>query len=82
MRRPAARKTSLSPQGPIGRLTGYARVSTEDQTTEAQTDELTAAGCDVIFRETGSGASLARPELARLMREIEPGDVHRVPSGR
>jgi hypothetical protein len=29
----------------------------------------------VIFRETGSGASRARPELARLMREIEPGDV-------
>lgn len=75
MRRPAARKTSLAPQSPIGRLTGYARVSTEDQTTEAQTDELTAAGCDVIFRETGSGASRARPELARLMREIEPGDV-------
>jgi DNA invertase Pin-like site-specific DNA recombinase len=75
MRRPAATKTSLAPQSPIGRLTGYARVSTEDQTTEAQTDELTAAGCDVIFRETGSGASRARPELARLMREIEPGDV-------
>src|SRR5208283_3461245 len=75
MRRPAARKTFLAPQSPIGRLTGYARVSTEDQTTEAQTDELTAAGCDVIFRETGSGASRARPELARLMREIQPGDV-------
>jgi len=61
--------------GPSGRLLGYARVSTEDQATDAQTDELTASGCDVIFRETRSGVSRARPELARLMREIAAGDV-------
>ncbi len=61
--------------GPTGRLLGYARVSTEDQATDAQTDELGAAGCATIYREHGSGASRARPELARLMREIRPGDV-------
>lgn len=54
---------------------GYARVSTEDQATNAQTDELGAAGCATIYREHGSGASRARPELARLMCEIKPGDV-------
>jgi DNA invertase Pin-like site-specific DNA recombinase len=58
-----------------GRLVGYARVSTEEQATDAQVDELRAAGCDVVHQEHGSGASRARPVLARLMREIGPGDV-------
>ena len=62
-------------RAPIRRLLGYARVSTEDQATDAQTDELGAAGCATIYREHGSGASRARPELARLMREIGRGDV-------
>ena len=38
--------------GPTGRLLGYARVSTEDQATDAQTDELRAAGCAAITRST------------------------------
>lgn len=58
-----------------GRLIGYARVSTEDQATDAQTDELRRAGCKAIFQEHGSGASRARPELARLIKEIRTGDV-------
>ena len=71
----ARRPLPGSPAGLTGRLLGYARVSTEDQATDAQTDELGAAGCATIYREHGSGASRARPELARLMREIRPGDV-------
>ena len=58
-----------------GRRLGYARVSTEEQATDAQTDELLTAGCTTIFEEHGSGASRARPELARLLREIRSGDV-------
>jgi len=57
------------------RLVGYARVSTEEQLTDAQVDELKAAGCAVIYQEHASGASRARPELARLMAEIQRGDV-------
>ncbi len=57
------------------RLLGYARVSTEDQATDAQIDELRAAGCATIFQEQGSGASRARPELGRLLKEIQSGDV-------
>ena len=71
----ARRPLPGSPGGPTGRLLGYARVSTEDQATDAQTDELGAVGCATIYRNTASGASRARPELARLMREIRPGDV-------
>lgn len=58
-----------------GRLLGYARVSTEDQATNAQIDELSRAGCTAIIQEHGSGASRARPELARLLKDIRRGDV-------
>ena len=57
------------------RLVGYARVSTEEQATDAQVDELHAAGCEVVHQEHGSGASRARPVLAKLLREISAGDV-------
>lgn len=56
-------------------VVGYARVSTEEQTNEAQLIELEAAGCHEIFEEQGSGASRARPVLAKLLREIKAGDV-------
>ncbi|WP_454858679.1 recombinase family protein [Rhizobium binxianense] len=57
------------------RLIGYARVSTEEQATEAQEIELRSAGCDLIVQEHGSGASRARPALAKLLREIGRGDT-------
>lgn len=60
---------------PQGRLIGYARVSTDEQSTEAQEIELRAAGCDTIVEEHGSGASRARPALARTVREIGAGDT-------
>jgi len=65
-------RTSRRPQG---RLIGYARVSTDDQTTEAQELELRSAGCSDIVQEHGSGASRARPALAKLLREIGAGDT-------
>ncbi len=46
---------------PQGRLIGYARVSADEQATEAQERELRVAGCDVLVQEHGSGASRARP---------------------
>ncbi|MEK1925894.1 MAG: recombinase family protein, partial [Rhizobium giardinii] len=42
---------------------------------DAQLIELKAAGCHTIFEEQGSGASRARPVLARLVREIKAGEV-------
>lgn len=56
-------------------LIGYARVSTEDQATLNQHDELKASGCGVIFEEKASGGSRARPELARAMARVGRGDT-------
>ena len=56
-------------------LIGYARVSTEDQATDAQVDALTAAGCAVIFREHMSGAKATRPELLKALAKVQRGDV-------
>jgi len=56
-------------------LVGYARVSTEDQATFSQLDELKAAGCTVIFEEKASGASRARPELAKAVAQVKRGDI-------
>jgi len=57
------------------RLIGYARVSTEDQGTDPQLDELRDAGCVAIHQEHASGADRGRPVLARLLREITSGET-------
>jgi DNA invertase Pin-like site-specific DNA recombinase len=56
-------------------LIGYARVSTDDQSTAAQAEELRAAGCGQVHQEHGSGGSRTRPVLTRLMRDMKPGDT-------
>ena len=56
-------------------LIGYARVSTDDQNTQLQTDALERAGCNRIFREKASGAKTDRPELARVLDTLRKGDV-------
>lgn len=50
-------RPDFSPPRPARRLIGYARVSTDEQVTDAQVDELCAAGCQIIHQERGSGAS-------------------------
>ena len=56
-------------------LIGYARVSTDDQSTSAQTDALRAAGCADIVEERASGGSRTRPLLARLLGRLGAGDT-------
>ena len=54
---------------------GYARVSTEQQGTEAQLPELRKAGCKRIYEETMSGGTLERPELEKCLDRLEKGDT-------
>ena len=56
-------------------LIGYARVSTADQHTAAQTAALRKAGCERIYREKASGGRWDRPELHRLLEQLREGDV-------
>jgi DNA invertase Pin-like site-specific DNA recombinase len=54
---------------------GYARVSTAGQTLASQDSQLHAAGCAKVCAEKVSGAKSDRPELAKVLRRLEAGDV-------
>jgi DNA invertase Pin-like site-specific DNA recombinase len=54
---------------------GYARVSTDGQTVDAQVRQLTKAGCKKVFREVASGAKTDRAQLRRLLDVLDAGDV-------
>ena len=54
---------------------GYARVSTQDQSLDRQTDQLNQFGCSRIFQEKATGTKKERPELDRLLDHIRPDDT-------
>jgi DNA invertase Pin-like site-specific DNA recombinase len=55
---------------------GYARVSTNDQSTDIQVEKLKAAGCNVVRSEKASGKSReGRDGLATIMDFLQPGDT-------
>jgi DNA invertase Pin-like site-specific DNA recombinase len=56
-------------------MVGYARVSTDDQSTVAQVERLQAAGCQNIYKENASGGRWDRPELHKLLGRLGKGDV-------
>ena len=60
----------------MGTKIGYARVSTDEQSLEAQIKQLQAAGCKRIFEERLSGKSTdGRIELRAALKFVEPGDL-------
>jgi DNA invertase Pin-like site-specific DNA recombinase len=54
---------------------GYARVSTDGQTLDAQQAALKTAGAEHIYSEKISGAQSDRPQLAKLLKAIGEGDT-------
>jgi DNA invertase Pin-like site-specific DNA recombinase len=54
---------------------GYARVSTDGQSLDAQVAQLKGERCTKIFREKISGSRSDRNQLKRLLRTIERGDL-------
>ena len=62
-------------QKPEMTIYGYARVSTQGQDLTAQIEALTSAGAATIYREKVSGVRANRPELAKLMAKLTPGDM-------
>jgi DNA invertase Pin-like site-specific DNA recombinase len=56
-------------------LIGYARISTDEQSTLPQTAALKTAGCIEIHEEQASGGDRARPVLARVLERVGHGDT-------
>jgi DNA invertase Pin-like site-specific DNA recombinase len=61
----------------MGRLIGYARVSTAEQDLSLQLEALQGAGCSAeqIFLDTASGARTLRPGLEACLQVLAPGDT-------
>jgi len=58
-----------------GRRVGYIRVSSIDQNVARQRKSLRDVGCTVMYEEKISGATMKRPELQRMLDNLEQGDV-------
>lgn len=56
-------------------IIGYARVSTQDQSLDLQTDALSSAGCEQVFCEKITGKQRERLELQNCLRTLRKGDV-------
>jgi DNA invertase Pin-like site-specific DNA recombinase len=53
---------------------GYARVSTDGQSLQSQTEALHTAGCGRVYSEKQSGAYADRPQLAKAIAALAAGD--------
>jgi len=51
-------------------IIGYARVSTDDQSLDTQTDALQAAGAGKLFADKISGSKRDRPELDKMLDQL------------
>jgi DNA invertase Pin-like site-specific DNA recombinase len=59
-----------------GQKIGYARVSTTDQSTDVQVEQLEAAGCTKVFSEQVTGTSTTdRTQLAAALDYAREGDT-------
>lgn len=61
----------------MGRTVGYMRISTanEQQTFNRQEAQLLEQGAELIYQERVSGAKRDRPELNKMLEELQKGDT-------
>ena len=59
----------------MGKMLGYARVSTADQNLALQIDALEAVGCTRIFEDKISGAKSVRKGLDECLSKLQQGDT-------
>jgi len=55
-------------------IIGYARVSTDGQSLQSQTEALRLAGASKVYSEKQSGARSDRPQLAKAVAALAEGD--------
>src|SRR5262249_25261124 len=56
-------------------IIGYARVSTDGQSLQSQTEALLLAGATRVYSEKQSGAYTDRPQLAKAIQGLGKGDT-------
>jgi DNA invertase Pin-like site-specific DNA recombinase len=56
-------------------LIGYARISTQDQSFDLQSDALAKAGCGKIFQDVATGAHIERTGLQEALEYLRPNDT-------
>lgn len=59
----------------MGEKIGYARVSSEDQDLNMQTDELKLLGCSKIYKDKCSGIKSERKGLDNCLNNLKTGDT-------
>lgn len=59
----------------MGKLLGYARVSTNEQDLTPQKDALKKARCKMIYTDVASGVRTIRPGLEACLKNLKPGDT-------
>lgn len=57
-----------------GQVVGYIRVSTIDQKTARQEDQLAGLNLDTLFTDHASGKSVDRPQLQAALKHLRNGD--------
>ncbi len=56
-------------------IIGYVRVSTVEQNEARQIKQLKEAGCEKIYQEKISGATMDRPQLKKMIDSLQAGDI-------
>jgi|GEM_PF-5451204 len=74
---PETYETTFETKANTGRIVGYMRISTEkdSQKFDRQEAQLLEAGAEVLYADRMSGAKRQRPNLDKMLEELQEGDT-------